>query len=400
MNKLGPETLMKHLLTIALASGALLASAQNSAVVNAYNYMKDGELDKAAEYIEPATTHEATMAKDKTWRYRGDIYRLIAMGDDAALKAKYPDALKKAIDSYLKAVELDTKDSYKADNVKALGALQGASLNAGNDAFGAKEFDRAIELYGNSQRIAKAFGMVDTNAIFNTALAYETKGDAANAVAKYKECIDLGYDKVEVYRYLATLQAKQEDLKGAVATTQAGRAKYPGNADLLKDELIFLLRDGREGEVEGVLNEAIEKNPKDPILWSIRGSIWDKCANPEDGATVEETAMIECYNKAEEAYKKAIELKPDFFDAYFNIGVLHNNRAAYEYEKCNKIKVDKDYMVCKEGADKIYTAAIPYFEKAHELEPGDMQTVQQLMKLYAKTNDQEKYKKMKDLLGK
>ena len=34
--------------------------------------------------------------------------------------------------------------------------LQAASLNKGNDAFSAKEYDKAIALYGNSERIAKA----------------------------------------------------------------------------------------------------------------------------------------------------------------------------------------------------------------------------------------------------
>lgn len=43
--------------------------------------------------------------------------------------------------------------------------------------------------------------------------------------------------------------------------------------------------------------------------------------------------------------------------------------------------------------------AVPFFEKAHELKADDVQTVQQLMKLYAKTGDQDKYAAMKALLG-
>ncbi|MEZ4740465.1 MAG: hypothetical protein R2818_14170, partial [Flavobacteriales bacterium] len=90
---------------------------------------------------------------------------------------------------------------------------------------------------------------------------------------------------------------------------------------------------------------------------------------------------------------------PAFFDSYFNIGVLYNNRAAFEYEKCNKIKSDTEYTKCKKVADDIYVKAVPFFEKAHQLKADDMQTVQQLMKLYAKTGDQAKYAEMKALLG-
>ena len=42
---------------------------------------------------------------------------------------------------------------------------------------------------------------------------------------------------------------------------------------------------------------------------------------------------------------------------------------------------------------------MPYFEKAHELRPDDKPTMQQLKKLYAKTNDTAKYEAMKKLLG-
>lgn len=54
-------------------------SAQNSAVVNAYNYMNDQEWEKAAEYIDQAIEHEKTMGDAKTWVYRGQIYMGLAM---------------------------------------------------------------------------------------------------------------------------------------------------------------------------------------------------------------------------------------------------------------------------------------------------------------------------------
>ncbi|MDQ3099763.1 MAG: tetratricopeptide repeat protein, partial [Bacteroidota bacterium] len=144
---------------------------------------------------------------------------------------------------------------------------------------------------------------------------------------------------------------------------------------------------------------AIEKDPTNAVLYSVQGSLFDSKANPKEGSAPAETEMLKWYEEAERAYKKSIELDPKFFDAYFNVGVLYNNRAAFEYEKCNKIKVDSEYMTCKKGADEIYLKAVPYFEKAHELRPDDNQTIQQLMKLYAKTNDQDKYQAMKAKLA-
>ncbi len=382
---------MKKILTIIGASVSLGLSAQNANVVSAYNYMQDGNLAKAVEFIEPATTDAKTSLVEKTWRYRGDIYRMIALGEDAALKQQFPEALDRAAASYLKANELDTKGAYKRENGLALAALQGASLNAGNDFFTAGQFDQAISCYKRSEDIAKSFGQADTNAVFNAALAYEAKGDATMAIQKYREAIAVGYSKPEVYRYIASLQSKGGDKEGPITTTREGLTAHPGNKDLLLDQITYLLAADRSEEAEAGVRAALEADPSNGMLWSVLGGLYDKKASDAK----EEAAMMEWYGKAEEAYKKSIELDPKFFDAYFNIGVLYNNRAAYEYDKCGKLKSDADYAKCKTGADAIYLKAVPYFEQAHDLNPEDVQTMQQLVKLYAKTGDEVKYEQMK-----
>jgi len=385
---------MRTASTLALTLATLGLTAQNVNVVNAYNYTKDGQLAKAAEYIEPATQDPKTGANEKTWRYRGDIYRLIVTGDDAALKAQFPDALDKAIESYLKANELDTKGAYKQENIRNLGALQVVSLNAGNEAFTAKEYDKAIALYGNSERIATAFGQADTNAIFNAALAHDSKGDAAMAIKRYRDALAAGYAKPEIYRYIAGLQRKGEDMEGAIATTKEGMARFPNDKDLILDLMSYLLMMDRTDEAEGIVDLAIKQDPGNAVLYSVKGSLFDKKASIALEAG-NEAEMKKWYDQAEEAYMASIEKDPGFFDACFNIGVLYNNRAAFAYDQCNKIKSDTEYNKCKKAADEVYLKAVPHFEKAHALRPDDVAAVQQLMKLYAKTSDQAKYNEMK-----
>ena len=394
----GPERPMKKK-TPALGLAALATlclRAQNSNVVSAYNYLQDGNYAKAAEYIEPAITNETTMAKEKTWRYRGDIYRMIAMGEDQALKSQFPDALKMAIDSYLKARELDEKKSYERENIQALGALQILSLNSGNEAFAAKNYDQAVALYANSQRIARSVGQVDSLAAWNSALAYEEKGDPAKAIESYRECLAMGYKKEELYRSMAAQYRKMKDLDGAIAAVREGRAAYPNSKDLIQDELSFLLEAGRESEVEPVVIAALEKDPCNAVLHSIQGSIYDQRGNPKEGTPPADAA--EWLDKAEASYKKAVECDPTFFDAYFNIGALYNNRAATCYDKANTIKDNAQYNKAKAACDEVYLKAVPFFEKAHQLRPEDAPTIQQLMKLYAKTSDQAKYDEMKAIL--
>ena len=47
---------------------------------------------------------------------------------------------------------------------------------------------------------------------------------------------------------------------------------------------------------------------------------------------------------AEKSYKKAIELKPDYFDAIYNLGALYVNDAVGIMGKANKLDLnDKNY---------------------------------------------------------
>lgn len=398
MNATHQTYTMKNLLTATLATSAMGLFAQNANVVSAYNYMNDGKLDKAVEYIEPATSDAKTGASEKTWRYRGNIYRLIALGEDEALKAKYPNAVDLAVESYLRANELDVKGSYKVENVQALGALQGASLNAGNDDFMAKNYDEAIRRYAVAERIAKAFGQVDTGAILNAAITYEAKGDAGMAVQRYRDLIAVGYSEPKVYLDISILEQRMGNLDGAITSAQEGRSRFPDNKELILHEMTCLLAADRAADAEKSVALAIQTDPGNAVLYSVQGSLFDKKAVLATEAK-DEAAMNQWYDKAEAAYKTSIEKDAKYFDAYFNIGVLYNNRAAYEYEKCNALKSDTEYTKCKTKADEIFLKAVPYFEKAHELDAQDRQTMQQLMKLYAKTNEQAKFAAMKAKLG-
>ena len=393
------RTTMRKILTTLGTLAVLLVNAQNSAVVSAYMAMEDGKLAEAAGYIEPTILNEGTMVKEKTWRYRGQIYQRIAMSDEAALKAQFPGALDKAIASYQKANELDTKGAEKAENNKQLRMMQAVALNAGNDAFTAKDYDKAVTYYAKSEAIAKGFGEVDSNAVFNSALAYESKGDQAMALERYKECLRIGYDKADIYRYTASLQKRAGDLEGAITTTKDGLKRHANHKELMLDLIAFLQEAGRVDEVESMVGKALEQDPGNAVLYSLRASIFEGKADPKSGAKPSEADMAKWYDMAEMDYKKSIELDPKFFDSYFNIGVLYNNRAAAAYEKCNSLKDDAAYAKCKKAADEIYVKAVPYFEQAHALKADDKPTIQQLKVLYAKGGNTAKFEEMKKLLG-
>lgn len=385
---------MRKLITGALALGTVVAMGQSSKVTSAYYALEDGKLDEAVEYIEPTITHEKTMMKEKTWRYRGSIYMAIYESKDEAYKALVEDPLQLAYESYLKAVELDAKGSYEDENKMALGRIQILSLNEGNGAFGSKEYDKAINMYARSMAIAEAFNMVDTNAVYNTALAAEMNDDGAKAIEMYEKCIAMQYDAPVVYRSLAQQYHKAGNTEAYLETLQRGRTRYPNDADLLTDEINYFLSEGKYDEAEASIQKAIAIAPS-PVLWSALGDIYDGRANPVEGEEPSEEDFQKYSKMAEDAYNESVKMDPDNFNAYFNLGVTYYNRAAHVNEQLNEIKDDKQYMAKKAEVDEIFKAAVPFFERAHELDPSDAQTKAQLATLYARLGETDKWNAMK-----
>ena len=172
-------------------------------VVSAYNANKEGDFASAATYIEQAILNPKANVKNKTWRYRGEIYLNISR--DSTLFAAYPDALVRSRDSYMKAQELDKKGSYASEIQIGLGQVQMASNNMGIGRYNTGDFAGAGTFFDLSAEIASAFDATDTMAIYNAALCYEKAGDVDMAVARYRACADIQYQVPNVYLFISNL---------------------------------------------------------------------------------------------------------------------------------------------------------------------------------------------------
>ena len=107
--------------------------------------------------------------------------------------------------------------------------------------------------------------------------------------------------------------------------------------------------------------------------------------------------MFESLKKTEEAildYKKALELKPDYYDAAFNLGAFYFNRGADKINESNDLPLSatKKYNALKADAKKDFETAVPYVETAHKAKPGDGGTGEMLAKLYTHTGEYDKAK--------
>ncbi|MDA0946034.1 MAG: tetratricopeptide repeat protein [Bacteroidetes bacterium] len=371
---------MQKFLTAAVVVAISTTSLGQKEVVSAYNANKEGDYATAATYIEQAVENPKANIKNKTWRYRGDIYLNISR--DSALFAAYPDALVKAKESFMKAIELDPKGSYAQETTIGLGQVQMQASNAGIGNYNAGDYGPAGQLFDLAAEIASAFETVDTMAVYNSALCYEKAGNLEMAVTRYQDCAAIGYQVPNVYLFISNLYRNAERVDEALATLQAARELYPREQSLIIEELNIYLTNQEFDKAKENLAIAAEQDPTNEILWFSLGSVLDNLGNSDEAIG---------------AYIKALEIAPDYFDANYNLGALYFNQAVQGINKANdmwKPRMTKAESAAQKQAEDdakaLFATAMPYLEAAHIAEPSDLETMRSLRDIYARTGEDDK----------
>ncbi|GGF08181.1 tetratricopeptide repeat protein [Hymenobacter cavernae] len=366
----------KIILTLAAAAALHTASAQNSAVTNAQLFEKQGTLDKARTEIDKAITNEKTSGKAKTWYTRGEIYEGIANSPIYKKLVADVDPNKVASDSYKKAVELEGKDSeFGKQAVAKLEGLNknayGLALNAGVESYNAKNFDEAIKSY----RQAQAYMPQDTTAYVYAAYAAEGKQDYTTAKEEYNKLLAIPGYKASAQTYERLLQIARQEKNDAEATKvlQQALQAYPNRKSFVLEDLNHLISSGQDKQAIDKLNHAIELDPQNSNLYTVRGSVYDKLKQPDQALA---------------SYQKAVEIEPKNFDAQFNVGVYYFNKGADIFKAVNKMNLatyQKQGKTKEAEAKKYVQQAIPYFEAALQANPNDRATMSALQKAYTQT---------------
>ena len=371
---------MRNFATLmALAAISFQGLAQKE-VVSAYNANKEGDYATAASYIEQAIENPKANVKNKTWRYRGEIY--LNISKDSTLFAAFPDALTIAKDSYMKAKELDTKGSYAQECQIGLGQVQMAASNAGITQYNTGDFGRAGGFFDLSAEIASAFEATDTMALYNSALCYEKAGNVELAVARYQACADIQYQVPNVFLFISNLYRTSGQEELALQTLADARKAYPREQSLIIEELNIYLTNEEFDKAKENLALAAEQDPTNEILWFSLGSVLDNLGNAEE---------------AIEAYLKALEVKADYFDANYNLGALYFNQAVQGINEANDMwkprmtKSESDAQKkLEDDAKALFATAKPYLEAAHAVDADDVETMRSLRDVYARTGDDDK----------
>lgn len=186
----------------------------------------------------------------------------------------------------------------------------------------------------------------------------------------------------DLYETLSSLLLNAKSPE-ALTIIEKGLAKFPNNAKLKEAQSTAYLQSGNTDKFVSGLKEQLAKNPNDATNWYNLGVMQAK--NP---ATT---------NDALEAFKKAIELKPDFSDAYQNLVYTTIGDDAKVVGEINALRKDKPDEASKliDARRERFGKALPYAEGWYKVSPKSIDAVSTLKEIYMVTKNMDKVKEMK-----
>lgn len=371
--------------------------AQKGKVTSALGNKEAGKLDKAIAAIEEAIDAtnpktESSINWPRTWEVRGEIYQAVFQSKDENYKKLHDDPLAEAFNSYLKAIELDTKNKFSNSVRIKLQLLISDLIHQAETAFNAQNYDNAFSSFEQILAIentpvykAESPEQVDTVIIYNAALSAYNAKLYDKAIEYYKRATFYKYNKAQTYERLSESYLSKKDTAGALDALQQGLKVYPGNSAILVQLITIYEKGNRLDEAMKYLDLAISKEPNNESFYLFRGIMFARMNRQEE---------------AIKSYLKAIELKPGNFDAFFNLGIVYYNLGVNQVDVANSLPSNQPekYETEKAKADQEFKNALPYLEKAYELKTDDRSLVDALKNVYYRLQMLDKYEAMLESL--
>lgn len=392
------------IITICLSVSSIYS--QKAKVQTAWNFYKEpyNQYDKAKEAIDEAVANEQTATMAKTWYYKGLIYTELYGSEK--YKSLCNNCLFVAYEAFSKAIQLDPQNEWIDDiNSIRIPFIIKAIFDEGVKSYQAKDYKSAL----NSFEKVMVMSPSDTAVVLNSAYSAERAGEKEKAIKYYEQLVSYKFDDTNIYLSLADIYKTNKQSEKALATIRAGRIISPGNLGLMLAEINILLAEGRSKDAVGAMDGAISKDPTNTSLYLALGSTYDNLAHPSDStikATIKPEQVAEYTSKAESTYKNGLQVEPNDFNLNYFLGAMYFNQAVDMIGKANSLKSNADYEKAKIKFDLKFKDSEPYLEKALETNPNKTpedketykSTLVSLKQLYLRTGENDKFKKVDDLL--
>lgn len=369
--------------------------AQESNVLSAWEYMQvyqseraNGNIKVAVENllnakkaIDEACRHEKTGQKSKTWKRKFDVYLALLSDTAKELNSYKAEALIGILEAAEKA---RTVEPGKVFEEKDLNLKQQIVANlffkAGYEAFERKMYEAAYQSFEQSYKMKKALNVEDTVSLNNMFLSAYNAKNQEKALEIGNRLKAMGAADPTIYRTLSTLYLEKGDTAAGLKVIQEARSKFPNKPEFITEELNFYLMTRNNAMASKTLEEAIKAFENDKnmlkLLYFNSGVIYAQSGDKE---------------KAMQAYRKALELDPDYYGALNNLAAFYVEEGNEYIKQANNLPLNetKKYEELKKKAQEKYREAAVYLEKAFGIKPEE-KLKNTLRELFIKIGDEDK----------
>jgi tetratricopeptide (TPR) repeat protein len=390
---------MKKLtLLVILVLTITMGFAQKNVRQTASNFLKDGKLDKAMEAINQCIQDPSTASDPKAWFIRGNIYLEIANTQIPEYKSLDPNPLQQSLDSYKKATEYDTKKEYTEDIFAKVNWQRNNYFNQAVDNYNKKLYVESMLAFENAAKALQSINVADTVSLFYAAACAGMANEKGKAKEYYVELLKQNAKSTSIYVSLADIYRLEKDSAAALKVIRAGQKLYPGDLKLFLTETNIYLTFGDTKKALSNLKVATAKDSSNATVFFALGTIYDNLSTDTLNTVKDREVYL---NEAIYAYQKAIKLIPTYFEPNYNIGALYVNKAATVYDVANKLPLDaeKEFAKLNGEANTYLELAIPYLEKAAEIQPTDLNTLNSLKQIYSRLKKMEQLKAVNEKIN-
>ena len=203
------------------------------------------------------------------------------------------------------------------------------------------------------------------------------------AIALLSEMKDGQYEGISVNQFLYQEYLAVKDTVMFVQTLKDAIVRFPAEPWFLQNLINFYIFSGQEQTAVDYLAQAIEREPNVAQYHHIKGNLDENLGN---------------YDDALKDFDAALAIDPTLADAMAGKGRVYYNQAVKLNEEAAMISDNKAYKKALEEMNEVFRKSLPYFEKAHEMDPTDRSYVVVLKGLYYRFHMDEKEAEMRALL--
>ena len=339
----------------------------------------------------------------------------------------------KAYQELIAVEKISGKAKYTSQAEAAIADIKGKILNSAVEDGTNKKYDEAAK----KLRIVYDLDKTDLEKLYYAASYAVNAQDYDTALAYYEELKSKNYSGEGMAYYAKNLLSEQEDFCGTTAEAKTERdnkvklkvysnprdEKIPSKrGEIYKNIALILLQKDKTEQAKAALSDARKANPEDLSLIISEADLYLKLQDfatykklvsevlekdPNNPDLLFNLGVVSSKNDAaaaESYYKKAIEIKPDYVNAYLNLSILKLEGETKIVDEINKLgtseKDNKRYEVLKKQREDIFKSALPYLEKANELDPKNEDVAATLLNVYGALEMTDKKKALKAKMGK